>query len=912
MGEASATASTQGTARAALERWAAERGLPMDALSALPEAWLAALSGLLAGGPPSGAAAWATWPGAGPARGPESPPSGALIADRYVDLGLLGRGGMGEVRRVHDQVLGRVVAIKLLRPELVEAPAALARFVEEARATGALQHPGIVPIHELGRLHDGRAYYTCGLVEGRQLGELIAELHAASDDSWGLTAEGWGLRRLVSVYLAVCQAVAYAHGRGVIHRDLKPANLMVGAHGAAFVVDWGVAKALGRAVGAPASDHKSSLDASFHTVAGQVTGTPAYMPPEQALGALDDIDARSDVYALGAVLYELLSGRPPYEGTSAAVLAQVRAGPPSPVGRGGGGSTLGFASFGLVSVGHAGPPLPQELVEICQQAMQRDRAARFADAGALAAAVEGWLDGSRRREQAAARVSQARALEAEVAALRAQAAAQRAEGEVALAAVSRWAPESEKWAAWAALDGAAALDEAATDAERGVEEALLSAVLVCPEHLEPRLVAADRALTAHRQAEAEGQPAAARAAERRVRAELEALPEGEPRRAAALHYLRGDGALTLLTEPPGAEVLLYRQALQQRRLVSVFERSLGPSPLRAVPLPMGSYLCVLRHPERQDVHYPVHISRGHHWCGRPPGAPDPEPIVLPPLGALLPTERYVPAGWFWSGSDEPGPACHPRQRLWAHAFVIDRFCATNAQYIEFLDALVAEGRVEEALAHAPHERARTDEEGDGPMIYSFDGQRFGLVPDADGDLWPPEWPVVQITWRGARAYHAWRAAQGGLGWRLPGELEWEKAARGVDGRTYPWGDHFDPSRCSMSFSRPGRNLPCFPDEFPLDESIYGLRGVAGGQTDRCLEPMDGPLAAEGGRLRVPDHTDFAAEPAIRVMRGGTWLSDPLYCRLSSRVRNWEGVRFALIGTRGAALAPLDRWAAGQT
>ncbi len=171
----------------------------------------------------------------------------ATSTGRYDDLGLLGTGGMGEVRQVLDKDLGRTMAMKILRADLMERPKVVARFIEEAQCSAQLQHPGLVPIHEVGKLPDGRLYFTMAEIRGRTFREVIAEVHAASPgDRWEASAAGWTFRGLMDAFSRVCEAVAYAHSRGVVHRDLKPANIMVGDHGAVRVVDWGLAKVMGR------------------------------------------------------------------------------------------------------------------------------------------------------------------------------------------------------------------------------------------------------------------------------------------------------------------------------------------------------------------------------------------------------------------------------------------------------------------------------------------------------------------------------------------------------------------------------------------------------------------------------------------------------------------------------------------
>ena len=182
------------------------------------------------------------------------------------------------------------------------------------------------------------------------------------------------------------------------------------------------------------------------------------------------------------------------------------------------------------------------------------------------------------------------------------------------------------------------------------------------------------------------------------------------------------------------------------------------------------------------------------------------PIPLPRPCELGPDDCYVPPGWFACGGDPHHERSLPARRIWVDGNVFRRFPVTNTQYLAFLNALVTEGRLEEALQHAPRENGGTIGE-QGAVIYGFDGTRFWLRPDVDGDVWLAEWPVCMVDWHGAQAFGAWEAARTGQPWQLPGELAWEKAARGVDGRFYPWGDGFDPSWASM---RRSHRAPGYP------------------------------------------------------------------------------------------------------
>jgi len=710
----------------------------------------------------------------------------------------------------------------------------------------------------------------------------------------------------------VCHATAYANERGVVHRDLKPDNVMVGAHGEVYVLDWGLAKLVGRpdrqVEELEACElHLRDLLSAEQTVVtgrsgeqrtrmGQVAGTPAYMAPEQARGEVDAIDGRTDVYALGAILYEILSGRAPYEGRDAHdVLRQVLAGPPVPVGRHRAQAIFGF---GLDSVSlDGGPPLPVELVDAVARAMARDPADRHASALALANEVEAWLDGARRRQQAL-QITE-RSLEGvdEAREMVKRADAQRAEGDALLEGVEGWRPEADKVPGWTKQDEAAALHRDAELKQLEVDQGLHGALRVAPGLAEAHGALAERYLVRHAAAEAARDGERTARMDALVRFHADALPESDPVRRRCAAYLQGDGALTLVTDPPGAEVVLHRYALHNRRLVEVPVRSLGTTPLRAVALPMGSYLAVLRHPDRPEVRYPFEVPRQGHWDGVAPGDRDPTPVWLPPQGALHDHEVYVPAGWFRSGGDPEAPSSQPARRLWCDALVVHRFPVTNRQYLAFLDDLVARGRTDEALRHTPrHQAGRAGEQG--ALLYGFDGERFSLVEDAQGDPWLPDWPVFHVDWHGARAYLAWLAERTGRPWRLPGQLEWEKAARGVDGRLYPWGDHCDPSWCCIADSHRGGRLPAVVDSFPVDTSPCGVRGMGGNTRDWCLDLLESPVDIADNRVAQPESALKEPPRALRVARGGAWSSAARYARSAYRFRYEPTNRNSSLGFRG--------------
>jgi len=245
---------------------------------------------------------------------------------RYSVIREIARGGMGKVIEVEDNDLRRSVALKVLRKEMLDRSDLVERFLEEAQITGQLEHPNIVPVHEMGVDGAGNLYFTMKFVEGSSLSEVLLRLREGNRD----TEREYPLLRLLDTFIKICEGMSFAHNRGVIHRDLKPANIMVGRFGEVQVMDWGVAKVVGRQFRSFDNDSgivlTDRLDAgSVHTMMGSVIGTPSYMSPEQAKGDIDIINHKSDIFSLGVILYEMLCLRSPWTGKSSdEVLEQVR------------------------------------------------------------------------------------------------------------------------------------------------------------------------------------------------------------------------------------------------------------------------------------------------------------------------------------------------------------------------------------------------------------------------------------------------------------------------------------------------------------------------------------------------------------------------------------------------------------
>ncbi len=302
---------------------------------------------------------------------------------RFHVYGEIARGGMGAILKGRDADLGRDLAIKVLLEKHQNDPSMIRRFVEEAQINGQLQHPGVVPVYELGAFGDQRPFFAMKLLKGRTLSELLRERKDPKQDQ----------PQFLSIFESICQTIAYAHSRGVIHRDLKPSNVMVGSFGEVQVMDWGLAKVLRKEGAAEeSSEHhefnetviataRSGSSTSELTIAGGVMGTPAYMSPEQARGEADSVDERVDVFALGALLCQILTGSPPHTGRSSGE-AQRKA-------------ARGDLSDALERLSTCGAD--KELIDLCISCLASEIFDRPRNAGLVAESIRNHLSGVQER-----------------------------------------------------------------------------------------------------------------------------------------------------------------------------------------------------------------------------------------------------------------------------------------------------------------------------------------------------------------------------------------------------------------------------------------------------------------------------------------------------------------------------------
>jgi len=775
--------------------------------------------------------------------------------NRYETMQVLGIGGMGTVVLVGDGHLGRSVALKTLRGDRAGDDLAAARFIREARLTSQLQHPGVVPVHELGLLVDGSPYYTMTEVRGRTLSDLVRAHHDPE------VLDGPTLHNLVEVFSRAAATVAYAHSQGVLHRDLKPSNIMVGGYDEVFVVDWGLAK---RSGSSPLPRRPDEPVDTTLTSDGVVAGTISYMAPEQLWGASS---TASDVYALGAVLYKILSGQHGLWDAEPNQMVMVLG------SRGAAPLTETLGRFDLTA--------PEDLVALAGAAMDKDPARR-PTAEELGRAVKEWLEGVAERRRAAGLAERARQRWPELEALR-----QRLEEATSAAAAARsglpWdAPIDQTRAVWAAEEARDELTRRLEELEDDVETLLQSALYRAPD-----LPAAHDGLAAlfldrHRRAEDVGDAALARWTESRVRRHDVS--------GAHARYLSGPGALTLAFEPTDAEVRVRPLALVDRQLTAGPPAHVLAGPTAGLALAAGSWLVEIHPPgAAAPWRVPVWLPRLGHWTGAL-AADDVTTLRLPEPGSVGEQEAWVPAGPAWLGGDLRAPGGRPRERCFVEPFVIRKDPVTHREYLEFVNALVDDGRDAEAERVVPRQRADLGR-GKGPALYyrrSSAGR--DVLPDVVTHAgWGDDTPVVMVDLHGAPAYAPWRGSRDGLPWRLPTEAEWEKAARGADLRAFPWGDDFEPGFCVMRDSAVASRQEAPIGTVRADVSIYGVRGLAGNVRDWCDESW----------VRDPDQTRETAW----VARGGSWASDPAWCRIGARFWVDPAARYLDLGLRLVRPAP---------
>jgi eukaryotic-like serine/threonine-protein kinase len=732
-----------------------------------------------------------------------------LEGQRYVRVGLLGSGGMGDVEECEDALLKRRVALKSIRPGLPEAETAVTLLEREAQITGALEHPNIIPVYDAGHDPARGPFYVMRVVGQSSLAHVLEALSRRHE----ITLHEYTLGRLLRAFAQVCHAIDYAHNRGVVHRDIKPANILLGSFGEVLVVDWGVAHWL----------------AEPPTMFG---GTPGYIAPE-ALDPTRPVDVRSDVFALGAVLYEVLCQKAAFAHDTAEDLRAAISDP-----------EVGYKTE---PPRDRDPPweVAEEIQEICLKALSIDPAQRFGTAGEMAIAVEAFLEGTKEKERKRKRADEL----CENGDLLFESYRELVESRPSRIAelgnlrneTAPWDPPESKQALWDAEDGFAVMENLAIRTMQSVVAAYEGALEEVPNHEHARLGLARLYAAELRRAEDR-------------RDAFDRVYFSERLRQYQDTASGGEAKLTVLAGAVEADAMLQRFEERHRRLVLGEEQLLGVTPLEEVKVEAGSYTVILRREGTRPVRYPVLLR------------PDDDLRVNVDVIAaedLDEGEVLIPGGPALLGGDESTVDGRDLREVNVHSFIIMDKPVTFSDYLEFVaDVYRSHPRLAESYLPTSD---------DGAVYFTWNGSRFVA---AKITIWGEDenvlisLPAVGVDAWSAEAYANWKSRKTKHLYRLPTQEEWEKAARGVDGRRFPWGDTFDASFCKMRESRPGlpRPEPC--GAFPVDVSPYGIKDMAGGVADWVV------TAADDGR----------DDSKIRrmVTRGGAWSDASLDCRLSAR------------------------------
>ncbi len=745
--------------------------------------------------------------------------------ERYEFIDELGRGGMGQILLAEDHLLGRQIALKTILPgTTIERPQE--RLLAEAQVTGQLEHPSIVPVYELGRLSNDEPYYTMRVITEQDLASIIDELKEGRSDTPSLL-------QLVQIIRQVCLAVQYAHDHGVIHRDLKPENILVGKYGEVFVIDWGIAKILSHL-----SDAPSPTTAEDNQL-GALVGTPQYMAPEQAHGENDAVDERTDVYALGAMLYEIMTLTPVFSSpTVLGLLMTIVQDEPEPPSQ---------------RAPHRSVPRPLE--EICLRALSKEPAQRYPSAQALADELDLFIEGVKERDRqllnARKLIERARQSRQHYDQARRQLGQAISERDRLRGATPAWADPEERAQLW---ERESQVETLQVDVERqfGQTVRLLSQSLGHTSLDEAHDALATLYWERFIDAERRGDRPMATYFENLVR---------QHDTGAFTDRLRGLADIAVATTPPEAQIILSRVRERQRRFVADEVVADGTSPLSMERLPHGRYQLQAEAPGFAPLQVPLVLDRQQSLSMS---------LRLFPNDAVPSDFVIISEGEFITGP--PGEFGVDQSRESLPTYAIQRTPVTCAQYLEFLNDL-ADDDPDLAAQYAP----RTQEEA--PSYFPIEDGRY-VIPerDADGDAWDPQWPIFIINFHDASAYARWRSERDGLTYRLPTSLEWEKAARGVDGRLYPWGDHFDPSFCRIRHSTPGKPMPAPVGSYRHDTSPYGVRDMAGNIAEWTSTPHEN-------------------SPDTFLLRGGSFNSFPAMCRLDWYLNSPAAYRFSHYGFR---------------
>lgn len=755
-------------------------------------------------------------------------------SNRYALHERIGVGGMGEVYRAWDNSLRRFVALKVLHSKKNTDSNAQRRFLQEARLSGRIQHGNIAPIYEIGRLQDDRLFYAMPEIAGRSFADILKE-------------NKWPLRRLIHITLQVVEATCVSHEQSIAHLDLKPSNIMISENGSVYLVDWGLAQTL---------NSDGTLEDTQHTI----EGTPAYMAPEQAMGRFDQVGVKSDVYAIGSILYEILSGQAPYNGKSPkAVINKVITQPPIPL------RTLTQSLAHTTELPdrkslRANKERPIELIELCEKAMIRRPEARTISMFKIRNELQAWLDGIKQKERAELAVSFARMYMQQAQSLQLQKKQLTQKVNQYQTELKPHAPLEGYTALWTQQEELDKVTQDLVIMQERVQQQLHTALHFLPNYEGANLALLEFLIAQLDASEAAHDPTQIELHQYQIRSLLKHLPEEHPDVIAIQQRLKKHTTLSIQTTPAQAEIRLFHYTEQDHRLQEGDCLHVLQSPVEKLSLPTGSYRLHITHPECAPTFFPLLL--------KPNQDPDRNAVHIDLLTpqSLKAQENYVPAGWFIFGSGDLKLNSLSIEEIWVDGFIAMRFPVRQDSVLQFLNHLV--DHKEDSLIETIIPRHHTHLEGHTPpALYIKDAQGYFRLPDepdAEGDLLKSDYPALATNMAFIKAYAAWKTQQDQLdptyAWRLPTHHEWEKMARGADDRRYPWGNRYAPQWAHTNYSYPHNHIGPV-DAFPIDESPYGIRSLAG-----CIREFTSQQRQKDRRFEV---------------KGGSWFDPPRHADITS-------------------------------
>ncbi len=769
--------------------------------------------------------------------------------NRYTHIKTIGLGGVGAVLSAYEPELNREVAIKILRPAFRNKADSLKRFVREARATAHIEHPNIVPVHQLGVFSDNGVFFSMKKVDGRDLRSVIRKLSEGNKEF----LKKYTKRQLLQIFVSIGNGVAYAHSKGIIHRDLKPANIMLGDYGEVMVTDWGLVKYHSEKDSSREEWHVD-LDPDFSTVGhgdamstilGSVSGTPAYMAPEQADGRTEDIDEQTDLYSLGAILYSMLTWQTaPFESpmTTNQVLKNVVSG-----------------NFKRPRKRAPKRKISRDLEAICLKAMARKKKDRYKSVERLVRDVKDYLEGY---PVAAYRGSLARRLfkiirrrplipsaavvacftflgvigvlyfenESRISNLKnfAQYSVEKG-NEYYFKALQSYQKMQEEYKKTTGETSYKKINKFYADFNRYKLEFnsnynVAAQFLFQAEDLSGKNPEINKellkvlkqqlnfSLLTGNYEETKGLVKQLRLRRHSVFGEI--VDSDKKKYEQIKMIIRNEGIIKINSIPDG--IGIYYETFNDESTGGIEKKRIfmGKTPIEK-KIPAGSYLLFPVGKNMDRIRCPVQVL-----CGQTNSVEINVPYKIPD------DMCYIPWGKFYFGTRN---SLNRMKETFLPAYFISRYEVTFEQYLVFWKSL-----------KSPLSKKRCQ----ARYLFSNGDFKYLAAWDENGKLhkgFELNMPVVGISGKAAKAYCAWLSKKLGVPLRLPTNLEWEKAARGVDGRMFAWGNAHKSEAALCWDNKAGRKkypIAAPVGSFPEDKSIYGVMDIIGNVHEFTTEKVN--------------------------------------------------------------------------